>query len=130
MPLYGSIGRVPAIYPGDVFSLFLTEQPATGQMSQQVCIADLGAPASLALEFEFAGAPGAFEFDIVQAGEDYQTNYVPVPVGSVVNTVGAAGQGLNHARVDLSPFVGPFLAVFCKTQNANAVNVTVRVIRI
>jgi hypothetical protein len=126
MPAYQTSGSIPALYPGDQVLVFNAEQPATGIMSQQIAIAPNGMnPPSINVEVQFAGAPGAFEFDIYESDTDVSTDYRAIPVASQINAVDAN----NGARTDLAPFSGTFISIFCKTQNANAVNATVKITR-
>jgi hypothetical protein len=126
MPAYQTTGSITALYPGDQVLAFNAEKPASGTLSQQFAIAPNNVdPPSVNIEVLFAGAPGAFEFDVYEADTDVSTNYRQVPVSGAISAVDAN----NGARLDLSPFTGTFIAIFCKTQNANSVNATVKITR-
>lgn len=126
-PAYGTLNNPTALYPGDAGLAFNAEQPVTGEQSQQFAIPVFqgeGTSAALAIEVSFSAAPGAFTFTIVESDTDVIGDYAAVPVGSVINAVTN-----NFARVDLSPFIGGFVAIYVTTQTANAVNATVKIIR-
>lgn len=116
-----------ALYQGDTGLAFSAEQPVTGQASQRFAVAygPENVPAKVCVEVFFAAAPGAFEFDIQEADTDSDISYVTIAGVGVINAVNAN----NSARVDLSPFTGKFIRILSKTQNANAVNATVRISR-
>jgi len=127
MPAYGTLNPPTALYSGDAALAYNVEQPASGTLSERFALAPNidGIEMGFSITFQFSGAPGAFEFDIYESDIDLLGNFIQVPVAGVVNAVNAN----NFARVDLDPFMGNYIAIFCKTQNANAVNVTVRVTR-
>jgi hypothetical protein len=126
MPPYGSLPPT-ALYPGDSALAFNAEKPNSGVMSQAFAISPSpGAQApSVSIEVDFAAAPGAFEFDIYESDTDVSTKYIGVPAAMIINSVNAS----NHAKVDLAPFLGTFIAILSKIQNANAVNATVKITR-
>ena len=126
MPAYVA-GTAKALYPGDSVLAYNAEQPATGAQSSAFAIG--AAPGfdtpSVSVQISFAAAPGAFSFGVYEADVDTAASYLQVPSGSPVTTVNAN----NVARVDLSPFVGAFIAINTILQNANATNATVRITR-
>jgi hypothetical protein len=127
MPAYGTLTNPPALYGGDSSLTFNAEQPASATFSQEFAIspnAD-GTPPSVSVSVQFAAAPGTFEFDVYESDVDVVGNYIQVPTNGQINSVSST----NFARVDIQPFMGNFIAIFCKTQNANAVNATVRITR-
>lgn len=127
MPAYNTLNPPPALYPSDIGLAFNAEKPASGSLSQQYAMPSFQGESvgAVSVEVSFAAAPGAFEFDVYESDTDTQNNYLPVPVAAVINAVSAN----NVARVDLAPFVGSFIAIKCVTQNANAVNATVKITR-
>lgn len=128
-PSYNTQTPAIALNQGNQVQAFNTEQPTSGTLSQQFYVpaASENGPAvpAISVEVVFSGAPGAFEFDIYEADSDVQTSYLQIPAAGSINAVSAN----NVARVDLSPFVGSYIAIYCKTQTANAVNATVRITR-
>lgn len=129
MPAFGTLGNnPPALYQGDSVLVFNAESPTTNEMSQEVAIGQFqgaGSPAAIAIELSFSGAPGAFSYVIQESDTDVAADFVAVPVASVINAVNAN----NFARVDLSPFLGGFVAIFVSAQTANPVTATCKIIR-
>lgn len=114
-----------ALSPGDIGVAFNAEQPATGQASQRFAVMTVheNAAPNLSVTVQFASAPGAFEFDVQEAFEDFDIAYETV-TGGVINT-----QNNNYFVADFAPFLGRFVRILCKTQNANGVNATVKIHR-
>lgn len=127
MPAYNTLNPPTALYPGDSGLAFNAEQPATGELSQQFAIAPYqgNSPASVSVEVAFAGAPGAFSLQVWEADTDILADYIEVPAAGGVTTV----NGNNVARVDLSPFLGAFIAIACIGAAANPVNLTCKITR-
>ncbi len=125
MPAYGTIPP-PALYPGDSGVAFNAEQPASGVASQAFALGNVweNYPQSISMEVQFAGVPGAFEFDIQTADTDTANAYNTEANGTLT-TVNAG----NWGRVELTGIKAKFARVLCKTQNANAVNATVKLNR-
>ena len=128
MPAYNTLNPPTALYPGDSGLAFTAEQPPSGTLSQQFAIApgQSGEEPIIGVEVQFSGAPGAFEFDVYESDVDAQAGYLPCPTAVSITTVDATKF---KARADIATFVGSFIAIYCKTQNANAVNATVRITR-
>ena len=127
MPAYSNTQVATQLNPGDVELAFSAEQPVTGELSQQFAIGPSAASdvPGVSVVLTFSGAPGAFEYDIYEADSDVPTQYLQVPAGGAITTVNAN----NVARVDLQPFLGAFVAIYCKAQTANAVNVAASIRR-
>jgi hypothetical protein len=127
MPNYITSGNITAIYPGDQFLLFNAEQPAPGQASQQVCLANAPNATSLpgaAVEIFFSAAPGAFNVQVQEADTDTDAAYITIPTTGTITTV----SGTNFARVEFPTLKAKFLRVLLSTRT-NAVNLTVKVTR-
>jgi hypothetical protein len=128
-PSYNTMTPAPPINPGNSVDAFRFEQPASGTFSQQYAVppsSNAGGPPSVSIQVKFAGAPGAFEFDIYESDGDGSSNdYLQIPTAGSITTVSSN----NVARVDLSPFLGTYIAIYCKTANANAVNASVKITR-
>ena len=127
MPAYGTLATPSALYSGDSALAFNAEQPATGVLSERYALAPSidGLEVGLTVTFTFSGVPGAFEFDVYESEIDLLNNFIDLPTQSKITAVNANNVG----RIDITPFFGNFIAIYCKTQSANAVNATVRITR-
>ena len=127
MPAYGAAGSVvTALYSGDSALAFNAEQPATGVASIPFALyrSRNDVPPSLSVEVFFAAAPGAFEFDVQEADTETANAYVT----NASATLTAVNAGF-YGRIELPQVFAKFVRILCKTQNANAVNATVKVSR-
>lgn len=138
MNLYGSLPLPPALYPGDLsLNLVVAAAPGdaqgavgglntTGNRSERIAIArgpwDQTSP-FIRLKLVFDGNPGAFNFQIQEATEDSLSEYVTLATGGTITAAVLSPDGISYeATVDLSPFVGNFVLLWCNTQTANNVH--------
>lgn len=129
-PTYGA--KAPnALYPNQTITLYSAENPTTGTFSQQFFIPQTAQQpsANLSFEFAFAASPGAFNYQIQDADTDTTGSYVTIPTAGTVTTCPVTPGGSFTCRVELNPFRGSYARIYINTQNANAVNVTVKVTR-
>jgi hypothetical protein len=100
------------------------EQPASGTLSQQLALGrtDADAVQHASIQVVFAGAPGAFQIDILTSDTDLAADYVII---GTINNVNAN----NVNRTELSSIVAKFIALKTTAQNANAVNCTATITR-
>lgn len=127
MPAYNTLNPPTALYPGDSGLAFNAEQPATGELSQQFALAPFqgNSPAAVSVEIVFAANPGAFQLQVWESDTDTLNDYIEVSAAGAVTTV-----NWNFvARVDLSPFLGAFIAIACIAAAGNAVNLTCKITR-
>ena len=113
--------------PLNTFLVFNGEALVTGKMSQQVSlpIGPVAGPKGIRVEVDFNQNPGVFELDVVEVDDDTQgqQEYQLVPTaGQLVNgnlTSGPNGAS-THISSDLIPVAGQMVAIYVKTQPANA----------
>lgn len=137
-PLYNAQNPPPALFPfppGHRFLVFNAEALVTGKFSQQLALppGPTAGSRGIRVELDFSGDPGAFEIDVMESDSDFENGsaeYQQVPNGGQINTVTLGPKGVNtHQSSDLIPISGQFVALFVKTQPANAVNCTARISR-
>lgn len=133
MPAYNSNATtgtpLQAIYPGgQAAAVFSAEKPTSGTLSQQIVLGRPyfgGQSIAVAMEVEFDSNPGAFEYDLCSADTDVADAYVAETSGALTTASGPGPNGQYYARLELN-VKAMFIAVKCKTQNANSVNSTVK----
>ena len=120
-----------ALYPNNQIKLYNAEDPLTGTFSQQFLVPQTAQQpsANLSFEFAFAGNPGAFNYQIQDADTDVTGNYVTIPTAGTVTACPITAGGAYTCRVELNPWRGEYGRIYINAQNANSVNVTVKVSR-
>lgn len=130
-PAYNATTPPQALYPNNQIKLYNAENPATGTFSLQFEVPQTAQQpsANLSFEFAFAGNPGAFNYQIQDADTDATGNYVTLPTAGTLTSCPITAGGAYTCRVELNPWRGEYGRIYVNTQNANAVNVTVKVSR-
>lgn len=124
MPAYGGNNLAKLLYENQQAFFWNGEAVTVGTLSVAYELRrERGAsyPWGFAVEVAFAGAPGAFEFDVMGAETDIAANYVKLGTITAVNTT-------NVGRFDTVAFWPKFVAVL-PVSLTNAVNATVKITR-
>lgn len=136
MPAYvASTASLPidALYPGDSGLAYNAEQPATGTKSKAFNLTKPVQPfgnnpqQAVSIEVSFASAPGVFSLQVQTADTDVDGAYQSETFGGATPGVINAVTNL-YARVELL-VVAKFIRILTATQNANGVNMTVKITR-
>lgn len=111
MPAYKTLTLPPALYPGDSYLVFNSEDPANAELSERVALGPDpdGLSQKLSVEIVMASAPGAFEFDLQTSDTDVSTDFVSNPTTITAVTAN------NVARVEYINIVAKFAALLCVT---------------
>lgn len=127
-PLYNAQVPPPALfpfYPGNKFKLFNAEALTADTYSQQIHIVPKPtAPTTVSLVLDFSAAPGTFEIDIQEDDSDTAASaahYHQIPSGGVMNTLNSGSA--TQCTLELTNFVGQFLAAYVKTAPSNGSSV-------
>jgi hypothetical protein len=125
MPGFAGSGKAQLLRDNQQVYLWQNEAVAAGVLSVAFELARVSHsfyPWGLSCEVAFAGAPGAFEIDIMAANNDSAANFISIGTITTVNNA-------NVARWDMPTNIWPkYIAGFVKTLT-NAVNVSLQVTR-
>ena len=127
MPAYGTAPHVPAIYaPGDSYTVWSAESPATNAASQQVAIAEsVTGSQNVSVEIQFSAAPGTFSVTIQTADTDVAGAYTTYSGASPIIAVNS-GFYASYQLVDLRC---NFIRLFMTDDPSNGVTVTAKITR-